>query len=112
MAKSIITEYEDISAFSGAPAECVHHCIFGRGLRELADVDGLTIPLTNEEHNMSRFGQRWQIHDNAPAEALSKMVGQLAWEKHYIATKRELPFEGIEQEAREAFRDRYGISYL
>ena len=112
MAKSIITEFEDISAFSGAPAECVHHCIFGRGLRELADEDGLTIPLTNEEHNMSRFGQRWQVHDNAPAEALSKMDGQLAWEKHYIATKRELPFEGIEQEAREAFRNRYGISYL
>jgi hypothetical protein len=40
------------------------------------------------------------------------MVGQLAWEKHYIATKRELPFEGIEHEAREAFRERYGISYL
>lgn len=112
MAKSIITEYEDISAFSGAPAECMHHCIFGRGLRELADVDGLTIPLTNAEHNMNSQGERWQIHGNAPDEALSKMVGQLAWEKRYIATKRELPFEGIEREAREAFRERYGISYL
>jgi hypothetical protein len=112
MAKSIITEYEDISAFSGAPAECTHHCIFGRGLRELAEEDGLTIPLTNAEHNMNPLGQRWQIHENAPAEALSRMVGQLAWEKHYIAEKRELPFEGIEAEAREAFRNRYGISYL
>lgn len=112
MAKSIVTEYEDISAFSGAPAEARHHLIFGRGLRELAEADGLWIPLTHAEHNMNPFGQRWQIHENAPAEDLSRMVGQLAWEKHYIATKRELPFEGIEREAREAFRERYGISYL
>lgn len=112
MAKSIITEFEDISAFSGAPAEARHHCVFGRGLRELAETDGLWMPLTNAEHNMNPQGERWQIHGNAPAEALSKMVGQLAWEKHYIATKRELPFEGIEREAREAFRERYRISYL
>lgn len=112
MRKSIVTEYEDISAFSGRPRECDHHLIYGRGLRELAEQDGLYIPLTNAEHNMNPQGERWQIHGNAPAEALSKMVGQLAWEKHYIATKRELPFEGIEREAREAFRERYGISYL
>lgn len=36
MAKSIVTEYEDISAFSGAQAECKHHLIFGRGLREFS----------------------------------------------------------------------------
>ena len=105
--KSIVTEFEDISAFSGAPAECTHHLIFGRGMRELADQDGLTIPLTNAEHNMSPNGQRWQVHENAPAEALSKMVGQLAWEKHKIAE------EGCsEHEARELFRKRYGISFL
>ena len=113
--KSIITDYEDISAFSGAPAECTHHLIYGRGLRELADEDGLTIPLTNAEHNMNPHGQRWQVHENAPAEALSRMLGQVAWEKEYIAktlTKTEALKEILYKEAREEFRKRYGISYL
>lgn len=107
MKKSIVTEYEDISVFSGKPKEVCHHLVFGRGLRELADQDGLWIPLTNAEHNMSPNGQRWQVHENAPAEALSKMAGQLAWEKHKIAEKG-----CSEHEARELFRKRYGISFL
>jgi len=37
---------------------------------------------------------------------LSKMMGQLAWEKHAVAGGK------TEKEAREAFRSRYGISYL
>lgn len=103
--KSIVTEYEGISAFSGFPAECTHHLIFGNGLRKLADADGLTIPLTNAEHNMSRYG----IHEHPAAEKLSKIAGQLAWEKEYIA---RTTYDGIRSEAREAFRERYGISYL
>lgn len=112
MSKSIITNYEDISAFSGVPSECIHHCIFGRGLRDLADKDGLWIPLLNREHNLSPKGTIYQIHGNPAAEKLSKMVGQLAWEKHYIAEKYSVPFDDIENEAREAFRERYGVSYL
>lgn len=113
--KSIITDYEDISAFSGAPAQARHHLIFGRGLRELADEDGLWIPLTHAEHNMNPHGQRWQVHENAPAEALSRMLGQVAWEKEYIAktlTKTEALKEILYKEAREEFLKRYGISYL
>ena len=112
MAKSIITNYENISAFSGVPKECDHHCVFGRGLREKADDDGLWIPLTNKEHNMSSKGTINQIHGNPAAEKLSKMVGQLAWEKKYVIDKYEMPFEGINDEAREAFIARYGKSYL
>lgn len=107
MAKSIVTEYEDISAFSQAPAECRHHLVYGRGLRELADQDGLWIPLTHAEHNMNPNGQRWQVHENAPAEALSKIAGQLAWEKNAIYQTGCNPAE-----ARTFFRNRYGISYL
>ena len=103
--KSIVTEYEDISAFSGSPAECQHHLCFGSGLRKLSDEDGLYIPLTNSEHNMSRFG----IHGHPAAERLSKMLGQMAWEREYIAQRVE---KDIRSEAREAFRKRYGISYL
>ena len=105
MARSIVTNYEDISAFSGKPAQCTHHLVMGNGLRKLADQDGLTIPLTNDEHNTGELIGR--IHGNIAAEHLSRMVGQLAWEKHYIATSG-----GPEFEAREAFRKRYGISYL
>lgn len=112
MSKSIITNYENISSFSGEPAECEHHCIFGRGLRDIADADGLIIYLTNKEHNMSPKGTIYQIHGNPAAEKLSKMLGQIAWEKQYVIDKYELPFEGINDEAREAFRSRYGKSYL
>lgn len=110
--KSIVTEFTDISAFSGAPAECRHHLCFGRGIRELAEQDGIWIPLTNSEHNMSPNGQRYQIHENPPAEALSKMCGQMAWEKEYY---REFyrQHTGFDEDcSREAFRKRYGISYL
>ena len=107
MGKSIVTEYTGMSAFSGRPAECKHHLIFGGALRKLADEDGLYIPLTNDEHNLSNKGTVNQIHDNPAAEKLSKIAGQLAWEKHCIAS------DGIsEQEARERFRKRYGRSFI
>lgn len=102
----MITDYEDISIFSGRPAECKHHLIYG-SLRKLADADGLTIPLTNAEHNMSPDGLTGQIHGNPAAEKLSKICGQLAWEKHYIAV-----YGSTEPEARDKFRERYGISFL
>ena len=107
--KSSVTEYTEISAFSGTAAECRHHLIYGRGLRELAEEDGLWIPLTNAEHNMSRPIS--QIHGNPPAEKLSKMLGQAIWEKEYY---RDLctTAGNIRDDAREEFRKRYGISYL
>lgn len=107
MAKSVVTEYEDISAFSGAIAECRHHLIMGSGLRKLADEDGLYIPLTHAEHNMNPQGLLYQIHGNPTAEKLSKIAGQLAWEKDAIYKTGCNPAE-----ARQFFRNRYGISYL
>lgn len=84
---------------------------FGRGIRVLAEQDGLWIPLTNSEHNMSPYGNLYQIHDNPVAEKLSKIAGQLAWEKEYY---RQLctTAGNIQDDAREEFRKRYGISYL
>lgn len=119
MKKSIVTEYEDISAFSGSPAQCKHHLIMGRGLRELADADGLFIPLTHAEHNMSAYGNQYQVHKNAAAEKLSKIAGQLAYEENYLAEILAKGQPQIQQtardwrlEAREAFRKRYGQSFL
>ena len=49
-----------------------------------------------------------QIHDNSVAEKLSKIAGQLVWEKEYYHK-----LYGYENDpAREAFRKRYGRSYL
>ena len=119
MKKSKVTEYQQYSSFSGKPAECQHHLIYGRGWHRLADEDGLIIGLTNEEHNLSPYGTINQIHDNPAAEKLSKIAGQLAWERNYLIKQLGLPFESEEEtfervssECREAFRKRYSISFL
>ena len=103
--ESIITEYTNISVISGLPKECTHHCIFGNGRHKLADKDGLTIPMTHAEHNTGKYA----LHENSTAEMLSKILGQLAWEKEYISQRTETD---LRKEAREAFRKRYGESYL
>ena len=110
--KSRVTNYTEISAFSGQKKECDHHLIFGNGLHKLADDDGLTIPLTNKEHNLSETGTIDQIHDNPAAEKLSKMLGQAIWERNYLIDKTELPFDDLATECRDAFMARYGRSFL
>lgn len=121
MIKSMVTNYENYSAFSGSPAECRHHLLYGRGIRDLAEQDGIWIPLLNREHNMSHKGTINQIHDNPAAESLSKIAGQLAWERVYLANKlANINKDGLDEqtvdewlnEAREAFRKRYGKSFL
>ena len=121
MSKSMVTNYEQYSAFSGTPSECQHHLIFGGALRKLADEDSLYIGLLNREHNMSSKGTINQIHGNPAAEALSKIAGQLAYERVYLAKKlSNVNRDGLDEqtvdewleEARESFRSRYGRSYL
>lgn len=109
--ESRVTEYQGISIFSGSPAECTHHLVFGSGLRYLADEDGLYIPLTHAEHNMSPYGYTHQIHGNPTAEKLSKMLGQAIFEKEYYRHYNDL-FKFDKDIARETFRKRYGISYM
>lgn len=100
----IVTNEDRICAICGRTAECKHHLIFGRGLKKLGDEDDIYIMLCHKCHNMGDIESR--IHDNPMAEKLSKMVGQLAFEKKMVS-------EGMpEDDAREEFRKRYGISYL
>ena len=73
----------------------MHHLVFGRGMRKLAEEDGLKIPLCNSCHNMNLWSC---IHGNQAAEKLSKMLGQMAYEAKIGS--------------REDFRKRYGKSYL
>ena len=105
--KSILTAYTQYCSFCGKPVEAEHHLIFGSALRKLSEEDGLKLPICSECHNMGRLVER--IHDNPMAEKLSKMLGQLAWEKQYyknLLGKTDDP-------AREAFRKRYfNRSYL
>lgn len=108
--KSILTKYEDYSVFSGAPTQTIHHLIFGNGMRQLADNYGLTIPLTNKEHNLSSKGTIYQIHGNPPAEKLSKMLGQVAFEKEYY--RKLVCGKNDVDPAREEFRKIFGKSYL
>ena len=115
MMKSRVTEYEQYSVFSGTPTNTHHHLLFGRGIRDLAKKDGIWIPVTDAEHNMSSKGTINQIHGNPAAEKLSKIAGQLSWERIWLAD--QLAKEGKNsdewmREAREAFRKRYHESYL
>ena len=89
----MITNYEKICVICGAPATEVHHLVFGRGMRPLADADGLTAPLCQKCHK--------DIHYHGTAAALSKIVGQMQFE---ATCGKENP--------REVFRERYGRSYL
>ena len=102
--KGIVTKYNDNCIFCGRPTEAKHHLVYGKGNRTLSDRDGLMIPCCNDCHNMADIPER--IHGNPMAEAMSKIIGQLAYEKHMVANG------ATEDEARKAFRDRYGISYL
>lgn len=105
--KSIVTEFTEICAICGKPSECEHHLVFGQGIRKLADEDRLTLPMCNKCHNMSNH-LTTQLHDNPMAEALSKMVGQLAFEKEFY----RFSTSGNVDKARMTFMKRYGRSYL
>ena len=111
MKKSKVTEYEQYSVFSGTPTSTRHHLLFGNGIRNLAEQDGIWIPVTDAEHNMSSKGTINQIHNNPAAEKLSKIAGQLAWERNYLIDKYG-DFDLLSLECREAFRKRYHESHL
>ena len=90
--------------FCGKPCYSEHHLLFGTGIRPLAEEDGIKVPICEQCHTSGKVSER--IHDNSMAEKLSKIAGQLAFEKRKCA-------EGMtEDDAREAFRKRYGGSYL
>ena len=102
--EGIVTRYNSNCLFCGRPVEATHHLIEGTSKRKQSDQDGLTIPCCNDCHNMGELPRR--IHGNLMAEVMSKMIGQLAWEKRAVSEGQ------TEEEARESFRKRYGESYL
>jgi hypothetical protein len=105
--RSIITKYGAVCLICGSVASETHHLIGGSN-RKLSDNDGLTIPLCHSCHNEPGDS----VHFNGKMKVLSHALAQLAWEKKYIIDRYELPFEDVSEESREAFRERYGVSYL
>ena len=92
---SIVTKHEPTEH------ECVHHLIYG-SLREKADKDGLLLPMSPAAHE--------QLHRTGVAGQLSKIAGQLAWEKEYYRMRIHRYDDA--DPAREAFRKEYGRSWL
>lgn len=106
---SIITGDEAYCMICGAPGAVRHHAIGGIGKRNLADEDGLYVPLCPSCHNMSQ-GKRppgWgcDVHHCAKLKSLMNALAQASWEREYVAKEGE-------GDARDAFRQRYGKSYL
>lgn len=93
-------QYADYDMIDGTPNVERHH-IFGGSNRAKADEDGLWVPLTKEHHT-----GKMSAHMNHEMNVLLHIIGQLAWELHYVSEvdSREC--------ARSAFRQRYGKSYL
>lgn len=72
-----------------------HHIFGGVPNRRYSDEDGLVIFLRPEDHNMSERG----IHANKEFDLYAKKKAQLRWQEFYGKDK-------------EAFRRRYGQSYI
>ena len=112
---SLITDNMDLCLITNNPNVCVHHCMEGTANRQLSDEDGLIVPLTPSVHNEGgkpRPGERCDVHHCAKLGKLMHIIGQQAWMMNYIIERYELPFEGIKEEAKEAFIARYGKSHL
>lgn len=94
----MVTKYMSNCIVCGKPAEHVHHLVYGRAHRRLSDEDQLVLGLCFRHHE--------EIHKNGTLGVMSKIIGQLAYERDKCA-------EGMSvDESRESFRKRYGISYL
>lgn len=97
--------YSGICAFCGKALNnrTEHHLLFGKD-RVYAEQDGLKLPACDNCHTAGNGTER--IHGNVMAEKLSRIAGQLAYEKMKISEGRS------PDEARESFRKRYGKSFL
>lgn len=104
----MITKYEKYCVICGKPAEAVHHLVEGSNGRNKSEKFDMKCPLCAECHNMTDNS----VHFNSKMNAMSHIIGQLWFERNYILAKHELPFEGLDEEAREQFRKEFGKSYL
>ena len=106
--KSIVTKYTDTCLICGNPNIQIHLLLSGPN-RKKADEDLLVCGLCDLHHNGDK---NFSAHLNPVINVWSKIVAQLAWEKHYIVEHKESSSEDIEDKARKAYMARYGKSYI
>ncbi len=106
--ESIITKYTKNCIICGRPTNHMHHCIEGTANRQMSENFGLKIPLCPDHHNLGNNS----VHLQTEMNVMSHIIGQLAYERRFCAEKRGLPFEPLEEEARQSFREKFGKSYL
>ena len=76
-----------------------HHVCGGVGRRPISEEEGLWVYLCPAHHNMSDYG----VHFDKDLDTALKEQAQMKWEQR----------EGLEgEEAHDAFRSLFGISYL
>lgn len=94
----MITDFEELCVICNKPAVDTHHCINGTANRRIADKADLTIPLCRQCHD--------DIHRNNKMLVMTKIIGQLAYEKQKV-------YEGmLPAEARIDFTELFGRSWL
>lgn len=72
-----------------------HHCFGGTANRRLSEEDGLWIWLCSQHHTMSNYS----VHQDRELDVRVKQMAQYKWEEAHNGD-------------REAFRKRYGKSFL
>lgn len=93
--------YSGYDLIDGKPNVERHHCLMGPD-RAKADEDGLWVPLTKEHHTSGKLS----AHQCKEIRVLLEMLAQVSYERDRCA-------EGMDKDtAREAFRKRYGRSFL
>ena len=93
--------YSGYDLIDGKPNVERHHCLMGPD-RAKADEDGLWVPLTKEHHTAGKIS----AHQCKEMRVLLEMLAQVSYERDRCA-------EGMDKyAAREAFRKRYGRSFL
>lgn len=81
------------------PTVASHHIYGGHGRRPISDEEGCWVELCPMHHNMSDFG----VHFDKSLDDFFKRDCQRRWEER----------EGLKgEDAHDAFRARFGISYI
>lgn len=93
--------YSGYDLIDGKPNVERHHCLMGPD-RAKADEDGLWVPLTKEHHTAGKIS----AHQCKEMRVLLEMLAQVSYERDRCAESMD------KDAAREAFRKRYGRSFL
>lgn len=98
-----ITDYMNMCLICGSTQNIhKHHLCMGNANRQKSEDYLLYIPLCAKHHNMSDMS----VHHNKEMNVMSRIIGQLAFEKQYCA------FGYTYEEAREKFIKEFGKSFL